>query len=352
MIKVFVVDDSALVRQTLIEILSRGGDFEVVTAPNALIALKKMEKFRPDVMILDVEMPEMDGITFLKKLMAEDPLPVVICSGQTPAGSHRALEALQAGAVEIIEKPNIGTKQFLEESRTRFVDILKAAVQVKVKKRVAAPRLDVQPKLTADAVLPLKGPRFDGITGKIIVMGASTGGTEALQFVLERLPENIPPVCIVQHMPENFTRAFAERLDKICPPRITEGVNGEELCTGHVLIAPGNYHMLLNRRGPRYFIDVREGALVSRHRPSVDVLFRSAARFAGRNAIGVILTGMGDDGAIGMLEMKDAGAINIAQDENSCVVYGMPKEAVKKGGVDFVLPLEKIPAKIIELSMG
>jgi two-component system chemotaxis response regulator CheB len=350
--KVFIVDDSALVRQTLVEILSHGGQFEVMTAPNAIIAEKKIQKFQPDVMILDVEMPEMDGITYLKKIMAENPIPVVICSGQTPAGSHQALEALHAGAVEIIEKPNIGTKQFLEESRTRIIDALNAAVAVKVKKKTPAPSIVVQPKLSADAVLPLSGSRFEGTTGKIIVIGASTGGTEALQYILERLPVNIPPVCIVQHMPENFTKAFAERLDKICPPKVSEGVNGDELRQGHALVAPGNFHMLLNRRGPKYFIDVRDGALVSRHRPSVDVLFRSAAKFAGKNVIGVILTGMGDDGSTGMLEMKQSGAVTIAQDEKSCVVYGMPKEAVKKGGVDFVLPLEKIPAKIIELSMG
>jgi len=350
-IKVLVVDDSALVRQTLLSLLTEEDGFLVRTASNATIAQKKLEKDFPDIIILDIEMPQIDGITFLKQVMKENPLPVVICSSVTEKGSGKALQALDAGAVEIIQKPKIGTKEFLQESKTLIIDTVQAAVKVKVKKRITPSSIKVQPKLTADAMLSLGKQLNMDKTEQIIVVGASTGGTEALEQFLSQLPPQIPPVCVVQHMPEHFTRAFADRLNRSCPPHISEAVNGQLLERGRVLIAPGGFHMILKRRGKQYYVEVKNGPLVCRHRPSVDVLFRSAAKYAGNNALGVIMTGMGDDGAQGMLEMKQNGAFNIAQNEASCVVYGMPKEAVKRNAVDEILPLNQIARRVIELSM-
>lgn len=352
-IDVLVVDDSALVRQTMLSILTEAAGFNTRTASNALIAQKKIEKEKPQVIILDIEMPQMDGITFLRQLMSETPIPVVICSSVTEKGSGKALQALDAGAVEIIQKPRLGTRQFLEESSTLLIDTVKAAVNVRVKKRSTKTEVTkVQPKLTADAMLSL-GKQFEVVTtDKIIVVGASTGGTEALEHFLMGIPPNMPPICIVQHMPEHFTKAFADRLNRTCPAIISEAINGQVLEKGHVFIAPGGFHMIVKRRGNQYFIEVRNGPLVCRHRPSVDVLFRSAAKYAGKNAIGVILTGMGDDGAQGMLEMKQNGAYNIAQNEETCIVYGMPKEAVKRNAVDEILALNRISQRVIEISSG
>ncbi|MFO8064426.1 MAG: protein-glutamate methylesterase/protein-glutamine glutaminase [Spirochaetota bacterium] len=343
--KVMVVDDSAVVRETLAGILNEDSSIEVVaTASDPYIAARKLQTMVPDVITLDIEMPRMDGLSFLQKLMSEHPIPVVICSSKAEQGSGNALSALEYGAVDIIEKPKVGTKQFLEESRTRVTDVVKAAHLARLKKiKPHAVHNEVAPKLTADAVLP-KARKEAAIetTESVVVVGASTGGTEAVREFLEELPLDAPPVVIVQHMPENFTAAFARRLDTLCRVTVKEAATGDTLIRGRALIAPGNRHCMLKRSGARYYVEIKDGPLVSRHRPSVDVLFRSAARYAGKNAVGVILTGMGDDGARGMLELKEAGAYNIAQDEQTSVVYGMPNEAVKRGAVDISLPLGSI----------
>jgi two-component system chemotaxis response regulator CheB len=302
----------------------------------------------PDVITLDVEMPRMDGITFLKKLMTQHPLPVVICSTLTAKGSETTLKALEYGAVEIIEKPKLGTKQFFEESKVRICDAVKAAAMARPRKVI--PRAAIAPKLTADAVIAkVTSHAMVQTTEKVVVVGASTGGTEALKVFLEALPQDAPGMVIVQHMPEHFTRAFADRLDTTCAVSVKEAEENDTVIRGRVLIAPGNKHTLLKRSGARYYVEVKEGPLVSRHRPSVDVLFRSAARYAGANAIGLIMTGMGDDGAKGMKEMKEQGAFTIAQDEETCVVFGMPKEAIKVGGVDKVVPLEAMAGMVARL---
>ncbi len=351
-IKVLIIDDSAVVRQTMTSILNSDPHIEVMgAASDPFVAAQKMRAQAPDVITLDVEMPRMDGITFLQKLMNQHPLPVVMCSSLTEKGSETALRALQLGAVEIIEKPRIGTKQFLEESKIKICDAVKAAAAAKLGRVRQQAAMTVSPKLTADAILPMasKSRAMIQTTEKVVVVGASTGGTEALRVFLEMLPVDAPGIVIVQHMPEKFTTSFARRLDSICHVTVKEAENDDTVIRGRALIAPGNRHMLLKRSGARYYVELRDGPLVSRHRPSVDVLFRSAARYAGKNAVGVIMTGMGDDGAKGMLEMKDAGAINIAQDEASCVVFGMPKVAIEMGGVDKVLPLDKIASRVISL---
>jgi len=348
-IKVLVVDDSAVVRQTITDILNSDPDIEVIaSAADPIIAAQRMREEAPDVITLDVEMPRMDGITFLQKIMSQHPMPVVICSSLAEANSGTALKALEYGAVEIIQKPKLGTKQFLEESRIRLCDAVKAAAQARLKR--ASPRPQVEPKLTADAMMPKpKSNAMVETTEKVIVIGASTGGTEAIRVVLEKMPLDSPGIVIVQHMPENFTRSFAARLDSLCRVSVKEAADNDTVIPGRALIAPGNYHTMLKRSGARYFVEVKSGPLVSRHRPSVDVLFRSTARYAGPNAVGVIMTGMGDDGAKGMLELKEAGAYTIAQDEATCVVYGMPQEAVKLGAVDKVSPLESIADKVLWL---
>lgn len=348
-IGVMIVDDSAVVRQTLKEIFESDPDLAVIaTASDPIMAARKLQDEIPDVIILDIEMPRMDGLTFLKKIMIQHPIPVVICSSKTEDGSQNAISALEYGAVDIIQKPKMGTKQFLEESRVSICDVIKAAHLTKVKRPVVSVRGEPQPKLTADAILQ-KPTSFVSIetTEKIVVVGASTGGTEALRVFLEQLPLDSPGVVIVQHMPENFTAAFAKRLDSLCRVSIKEAEDNDTVLKGRVLIAPGNKHTLLKRSGARYYVEVRDGPLVCRHRPSVDVLFRSAARYAGKNAIGVIMTGMGDDGSRGMVEMRDAGAYNIAQDEKSCIVFGMPQEAIKKGAVHEVLSLEQISKAVL-----
>ena len=347
-IGVLIVDDSAVVRQALTEILSSDPSIEVVgAARDPFMAVEKMKEVAPDVITLDVEMPRMDGITFLQKIMAQHPLPVVMVSSLTENGSETTFKALEYGAVDIIQKPKLGVKQFLEESKIIICDAVKAASRAHMKRAVPKP-FHVQPKLTADAVIPKATSKaMVETTDKIVAVGASTGGTEALRVFLEALPQDAPGMVIVQHMPEHFTRAFANRLDGICRVSVKEAENDDTVIRGRVLIAPGNKHTLLKRSGARYYAEVKDGPLVCRHRPSVDVLFRSAARYAGRNCIGVIMTGMGDDGARGMLEMKEAGAFNIAQDENSCVVFGMPKEAIKLGAVESVVPLEHIARTVL-----
>jgi two-component system, chemotaxis family, protein-glutamate methylesterase/glutaminase len=349
-IKVLIIDDSAVVRQVLTEILSSDPQIEVVgSASDPYIAVERLKEIVPDVITLDVEMPRMDGITFLKKLMSQHPIPVVMCSTLTEEGSQTAFKALEYGAVDIIQKPKMGIKQFMEESRILIADSVKAASLTK-RKKAPPTTFQVAPKLTADAVLSKAiNKSMIQTTEKVVAVGASTGGTEALKLFLEALPEDAPGIVIVQHMPENFTRAFANRLDTTCRVTVKEAENDDTVIRGRVLIAPGNKHTLLKRSGARYYVEVKEGPLVSRHRPSVDVLFRSTARYAGKNAVGIIMTGMGDDGARGMQEMKEAGAFNIAQDEASCVVFGMPKEAIKLGGVDRVLPLGQIAQEIIGL---
>jgi two-component system, chemotaxis family, protein-glutamate methylesterase/glutaminase len=352
-IRVLIVDDSATVRQTLKEILESDPAIEVMaTASDPYVAVERIKHEVPDVITLDVEMPRMDGLTFLDKLMRQCPVPVVVCSTLTERNSATALAALEKGAVEIITKPKLGTKQFLEESRIRICDAVKSAALVRVKPlhtRTTAPVV-VAPKLTADAML--EKPSSNAMiqtTEKIVAIGASTGGTEALRVFLEALPADAPGVLIVQHMPEKFTASFAERLNTLCRVTVKEAEDGDSVIRGQALIAPGNKHLLLKRSGARYYVEVRDGPLVSRHRPSVDVFFRSTARYAGRNAVGVIMTGMGDDGARGLLEMKEAGAYSIAQDEESCVVFGMPAEALKLGAVDKVMPLSQIAAKVVGL---
>jgi len=352
-VKVLVVDDSAVVRQTMTKILESDGGIEVVaTAGDPIIADHKMSENPPDVMTLDLEMPRMDGLTYLRQVMATRPLPVVVCSSLTAENSQSALRALEYGAVEVITKPKLGTREFLEESRVQICDIVKAAYAARLSRaRVFPPGAEVSPKLTADAVLsyPSRHLLLE-TTEKVVVVGASTGGTEALREFLEGMPADCPGIVIVQHMPEHFTSAFAKRLDGLCRITVKEAENNDTIVRGRALIAPGNLHTLLKRSGARYYVEVREGPLVSRHRPSVDVLFRSAARYAGRNAVGVIMTGMGDDGARGMKELKDEGAFTIAQDEESCVVFGMPKEAIKLGGVDRVLPLGAIVSEVLAAS--
>jgi two-component system chemotaxis response regulator CheB len=351
-IRVLVIDDSASVRQAMVTVLESDPQIEVIgTASDPFIAAKRIMDEVPDVITLDVEMPRMDGITFLRKLMSQRPIPVVMCSSLTEAGSETLMEALEAGAVDIILKPKIGAADHLREQAQRICDIVKSASHARVgaqRKSHSASTSGPAAKLTADAVLPPPSARPMARTTEIVIcVGASTGGTEALRVLLEALPGNAPGIVIVQHMPEKFTAAFARRLNGLCQVSVKEAQDGDPVLRGHVLIAPGDKHMLLQRHGARYHVSVREGPLVSRHRPSVDVLFRSAATAAGSNAVGVILTGMGDDGARGMEEMHNAGAFTIAQDEATSVVFGMPKEAIARGCVDRIVPLEQVAREII-----
>jgi two-component system chemotaxis response regulator CheB len=341
-----IVDDSAVVRQTLSSVLASDPEIEVIaTASDPFVAADRIAEEVPDVITLDIEMPRMDGLTFLKKIMSQHPIPVVICSSLADEGAQSTFRALEYGAVEIITKPRLGTKQFLEESRISICQTVKAAAGARL--HILAPSHNVEPKLTADAILSPATRAMAETTEKVVVIGASTGGTEALKTVLEMLPADTPGILIVQHMPELFTRAFADRLNSLCAITVKEAETNDTVIRGRALIAPGNHHLLLKRSGARYYVEIKEGPLVCRHRPSVDVLFRSAARYAGQNAVGVILTGMGDDGARGMLEMKQAGAVTYAQNEATCVVFGMPKEAIKLGGVDKVLPLESVARAIL-----
>lgn len=349
-IKVLIVDDSAVVRQTLSAILGSDPEIEVIGVANdPYIAADKINHERPDVITLDIEMPRMDGLTFLRKLMSQQPIPVVICSSLTEKGAETTLKALQYGAVEIINKPKLGVAQFLKEAEVIICDAVRAAAAARVRP-LPPPRPEIESKLSADVILAKGNAQHAEkikTTEKVVVIGASTGGTEALRHYLEAMPHDAPGTVIVQHMPEHFTKAFASRLNATCRVTVKEAADGDTILPGRALIAPGNKHLLLKRSGARYYVEVKDGPLVSRHRPSVDVLFRSAARYAGKNAIAVIMTGMGDDGAKGMKELKDAGAVTLAQDEESCIVFGMPKEAIRLGGVDQVLALEQIPAAVL-----
>jgi two-component system chemotaxis response regulator CheB len=354
-VRVLIVDDSASVRQTMTAILSADPEIEVIgTASDPFVAARRIQQEVPDVITLDVEMPRMDGITFLRKLMAQHPLPVVMCSSLTEDGSVTLMQALEAGAVDVILKPRIDVPEFLREASIRICDSVKAAARARLRrapgKRPGQPAASLvpQPKLTADVMIaaPVAGQAMARTTETIICVGASTGGTESLRVVLEALPADCPAIAIVQHMPEKFTEAFARRLDGLCAMEVKEAADGDTMLRGRVLIAPGNRHMLLQRSGARYYVAIRDGQLVSRHRPSVDVLFRSAARFAGANALGIIMTGMGDDGARGLSEMKEAGAATIAQDEATSVVFGMPKEAIARGAAIKILPLDLLAAEI------
>ncbi|PWC45781.1 chemotaxis response regulator protein-glutamate methylesterase [Azospirillum sp. TSO22-1] len=351
-IRVLIVDDSASVRRTLSEIIEADPDLTVMaTAADPFVAAERIRQEIPDVVILDVEMPRMDGITFLRKLMAQRPLPVVMCSSLTEEGSQTLLLALEAGAVDIITKPRTDTRQFLVESSVRVCDAVKAAACARLRRGDATPRRPVPGKLSADVIMPPPVARhaMARTTETVVCIGASTGGTESLREVLEALPADSPGIVIVQHMPEAFTAAFARRLDGLCRIEVKEAADGDPVLPGRALIAPGNRHMLLQRSGARYHVAVKDGPLVSRHRPSVDVLFRSAAQYAGANALGIIMTGMGDDGARGLLEMKTAGAATLAQDEETCVVFGMPREAIALGAADRVVPLDRIPTEIMRV---
>jgi two-component system chemotaxis response regulator CheB len=360
-IRVLIIDDSASVRQTLADILGADPAIEVIaTASDPYVAARRIQHEVPDVITLDVEMPRMDGITFLRRLMAQRPIPVVMCSTLTEEGSTTLLQALEAGAVDVILKPRVDTKQFLAESSQHICDVVKAAAhadlrhlprrRARASAEAAASVRHPPEKLSADVMLPspIPGRAMARTTDTVVCIGASTGGTESLKVVLEELPVDCPGVVIVQHMPEKFTAAFARRLDGLCDVEVKEAEDGDTVLRGRVLIAPGNRHTLLQRSGARYYVAVKDGPLVSRHRPSVDVLFRSAAQSAGANATGIIMTGMGDDGAHGLLEMKTAGAATIAQDEASSVVFGMPREAIALGAADKVLPLDRLAASIIQ----
>lgn len=350
-IKVLIVDDSAVVRQSVASILESDDMIEVMaTASDPYMAARKINQQVPDVITLDVEMPKMDGLTFLKKIMSQHPIPVIIISGTTQKGSIEAIKALENGAVEVIAKPKFVSKEFFEEAKITIIDAVKAAAASKLTRRINIPQTTVPEKLSADAVIPeVYVKKVYSVTDKIIAVGASTGGTEAIKTFLEGLNTDSPGVVVVQHMPEHFTKSFADRLNGLLPLDIKEAKNGDNLLRGQVLIAPGGHHMLLKKRGSTYFVEIIEGALVNRHRPSVDVLFRSVAMAAGSNAVGIIMTGMGDDGAQGLLEMKEAGALTIAQDEKSCIVFGMPKEAIKLNAVDKILPLESIAAVVSKM---
>lgn len=351
-ISVLLVDDSAVVRQVLLAILSDTPDIHVMgAASDPIFAMDKLAKEWPDVIVLDVEMPRMDGITFLKKIMSERPTPVVICSSLTQKGAETSLQAMSAGAVEVITKPTTGLKNFLLESAAELVGAIRAAANANVRnlgKRPAAPVLTPATRLSADAVLPAaQGQAMAQTTERIVAIGTSTGGTQALEAVLTALPRVCPGMVIVQHMPEKFTASFAERLNSLSQIEVREAKNNDRILPGLALIAPGGKHMMVTRSGAFYHVQVIDGPLVNRHRPSVDVLFRSVARFAGKNATGIIMTGMGDDGARGLKEMLDAGASTVAQDEASCVVFGMPKEAIKLNAAQRILPLHDIHQAIL-----
>ncbi len=346
-INVLVIDDSATVRQAFTRILASVKWIEHVTvASDPIFAMEKMDREWPDVIILDIEMPRMDGITFLKKLMEEHPTPVIICSSITQEGSATAIQAMGLGAVEIISKPYIGVGSFLDESAERILTAIRAASISRPRiQQKAASTVQVKEKITGKLLKNLHASDSGySTTDKIIAVGASTGGTIALETILTNLRPDIPGIIIVQHMPEKFTEAFAKRLNSICEIEVKEAENGDRVLAGRALIAPGNYHMTLARSGGHYHVEVKSGPVINHHRPSVDVLFRSVAKNAGKNALGVILTGMGDDGKAGMIEMKEAGSYNIAQDKESSVVWGMPGEAWNAGCADVLLPLDSIAA--------
>lgn len=348
-IRVLTVDDSALMRQVLATLLAKDPEIEVIgAAPDPFIAREKIKALNPDVLTLDVEMPKMDGITFLEKLMRGHPMPVVMVSSLTEASCQTTLRALELGAVDFIAKPKIDLREGMEEIAQDLIAKVKAAAQARV--RVSTVKRDTSEFKASNGAgqsLPISSSAMIKTTDTIIAIGSSTGGTEAVKDLLEVLPPNTPPILITQHMPERFTKTWADRLNALCRISVKEAENGDSVLPGHALVAPGGYHMTLERGGARYTIRINQDPPVNRHRPSVDVLFASVARYAGANAVGVILTGMGGDGAKEMLTMKQAGAFTIAQDETSCVVFGMPKEAIKAGAVDKVLPLHEIAGAIL-----
>ncbi|MBW1780333.1 MAG: chemotaxis response regulator protein-glutamate methylesterase [Deltaproteobacteria bacterium] len=334
-VRVLIVDDSAIVRKVLAENLSHQRGIEVIgTAPDPYVARDKIVALKPDVITLDIEMPRMDGLTFLKKLMKHYPLPVIIVSSLTPKGGRVAMEALSLGALEVISKPS--TAYSVGDMSVQLSNKIRAVANVDVKAKIS------EEKLSTPVKAVFRTRAMTATTNKIIAIGASTGGTEALKTVLMGLPPNSPGVAVVQHMPAQFTTSFAERLDSLCDLSVKEAKDGDAITNGRALIAPGNYHMLLKRSGARYYVRVKDGPMIHHQRPSVDILFNSMADYAGANAVGIILTGMGADGADGLLKMKKAGAITIAQDEKSCVVFGMPKEAIERGAVDKVVGLDRI----------
>lgn len=351
-IKVLIVDDSAVVREVIKQVLEADPGIQVIaTAMDPIFAMEKMKTQWPDVIVLDIEMPRMDGLTFLHKIMAERPTPVVICSTLTEKGAQATMQALSAGATSIITKPKMGVKRFLQEDASNdLVESVKAAARANVRRLVDTTTqhpVSVSPKLNADAMLAPPGTARLGQTSEqIVAIGTSTGGTQALEVVLTALPRICAGIVIVQHMPEMFTEAFAQRLNSLCQIEVLEAKNNDRVIPGRALIAPGGKHMMLKRSGAQYHVEVIEGPLVNRHRPSVDVLFRSVAKFAGKNALGIIMTGMGDDGARGLKEMRDAGAYTVGENEDTCVVYGMPKEAMKLGAVCEEMPLQQIAGKI------
>ncbi|HSX85868.1 MAG TPA: chemotaxis response regulator protein-glutamate methylesterase [Cellvibrio sp.] len=337
-IAVLVVDDSAVVRQVLTAVLNEAPDINVyATASDPIFAQMQMQKRWPDVIVLDIEMPRMDGLTFLRKLMAEKPTPVIICSSLAEKGAELSLQALSAGAIDIVTKPQLGVKDFLLETKQRLWQLIRGAASARISRR----RHENLSSPPAPAAVDLV--KMTATTDKISVVGTSTGGTQALEQILSVIPRTCPGIAVVQHMPEKFTAAFARRLNGLCEVEVKEAEDGDRLIAGRVLIAPGGFHMEVQRSGAQYITKVFRGPAVNRHCPSVDVLFRSAARAAGRNATGVLLTGMGDDGARGLLELRNAGARTVAQDEATCVVFGMPKEAIQMGAAKDILPLWKIP---------
>ena len=344
MIKVFVIDDSAVVRQTLLALLQHEPELELAgSAPNPLIAAPMLRKNKPDVLLLDIEMPGMDGLTFLRQQMAEAPIPTVICSSLSTEGSRVALDALAAGAVAVVAKPRLGLKQFLEDSRLEIVTALKAAAR-------SRPKLGAVPRSLAPAATAARRSVVPGLhalsVNKPVVIGSSTGGTQAIEQILLALPGDAPGIAIVQHMPEKFTAMYAERLNNLCAMQVKEARDGDRLERGVVLIAPGGRHMQLQKRVGQYYAVVMDGPPVNRHKPSVDVLFRSLAEATNGDALAIMLTGMGDDGARGMKQLHDLGVRTLAQDEASCVVFGMPKEAIRLGAVDQVMPLDAMAAAI------
>lgn len=346
-VKVFVVDDSAVVRQALAHMLAGNAEVELIgSAPNPLLAMDMIRKNPPDVLLLDIEMPGMDGLTFLRQIMAGTPIPTVICSTLSTEGSKVALEALAAGAVAVLAKPKLGLKQFLDESRREMIQTLKTAAKSRPRARAAAA------ELPANRAQASRGPAHSMVhafaMNKPVVIGSSTGGTQALEVVLMNLPADAPGIAITQHMPEKFTAMYASRLNGICAINVREAKDGDRLERGLALIAPGGLHMQLRKTAGQYFVRVLDGPPVNRHKPSVDVLFKSAAECGGRDVLGIIMTGMGDDGARGMKLLHDGGARTIAQNEETCVVFGMPKEAIKLQAVDDILPLESIARAILQ----
>ena len=346
-IKVLVVDDSAVVRQALEALLSREPGISVTVASDPLIAQRKMSRVRPDVILLDLDMPRMNGLTFLRQVMADDPIPTVICSGVAARGTESALRALDEGAVGIITKPQLGVRDFLHESAVLLIDMVRSAAKARIHRRFS-PVLGPRKSMASTPQHMLKNS--SGCLDRLVAIGASTGGTEALTEILTAMPLDAPPIVVVQHMPAVFTAAFAQRLNQLSQIEVKEASHKDLVRSGQALIAPGDRHMRVKGRAGHLFVEIEDGPLVSRHRPSVDALFQSVAQAVGPKALGILLTGMGSDGAHGLLQMRSAGAETVAQDEASCIVFGMPKEAIARDAVDNILPLSRMAAKILSIS--